>query len=186
MRAFESASASKRRARRSFSDTIAAPSPNPWKAGATMPSAKTSAKGSSASTLRKPQSSPLGDSTTAKSRARSTLGAVQRPRSQSASMTGTPMNATHSSFEKAATSAASTSCGDRIRKPGSSSIAPVCRTRDGRPVRRSGLRLPPEQASDDGPRSANMRAVSWTFRLSSRATTARSRMSPRRVTPRRP
>ena len=98
MRAFESASASKRRARRSFSDTIAAPSPSPWKAGATMPSAKTSAKGGSASTLRKPQSSPLGDSTTAKSRSRSTPGAVQRPRSQSASMTGTPMNATHSSF----------------------------------------------------------------------------------------
>src|SRR5215211_8751631 len=128
-RAFGSASASKRLARRSFSDTIAAPSPSPWKAGATMPSAKTSVKGGSASTLRKPHSSPLGDSTTAKSRSRSTPGAVQRPRSQSASSTGTPRNATHSSFEKAATSSASSSCGGRIRKPGGSSIAPVCRTK---------------------------------------------------------
>jgi hypothetical protein len=101
-RAFGSARATKRRARRSFSDTIAAPSPSPWNARATAPSAKTSVNGGSASTLSKPQScSPSGDSTTAKSRSRSTPGAVQRPRSQSASVTRTPMSATHSSFAKA-------------------------------------------------------------------------------------
>jgi hypothetical protein len=50
---------------------------------------------------------------------------------------GNPMNATDSSFERAATASASTSCGGRIRKPGSSSIAPVCRTGIGSPTANS-------------------------------------------------